>query len=698
MQAKRHGPAMQLSIIVVSYNVRHFLEQALQAVRKASKDLEVEVFVVDNNSVDGSPGMVRQKFPEVKLIALEENLGFAKANNLAIRQSRGKYVLLLNPDTLIPEDSLQKCYDFMEAHPQAGGLGVRMIDGTGRFLPESKRGFPSPFVAFCKTFGLSRLFPRSKIFNHYHLGYLSEHETHEVEVLSGAYMWLRRSVLDEIGLLDERFFMYGEDIDLSYRIIQAGYKNYYYSDTTIIHYKGESTRKGSLNYVRIFYHAMILFAEKHFRARKARWYIAFIHLAIYFRAFLSLSANIGRRLGLPLLDTTLLIAGMHFLKNFWARYHFHNPDYYPDVFYRINLPVYVLFWIGGAFFAGAYDRPYKPGPLIRGLLSGSLLLMAAYGFFPQEYRFSRALILMGTAWALSATLLLRLILHFLKHRNLKLFAPEQHNYLIVGSREESKRVRQLLHLAKAEGNYIGTVLPKGASFNQHAENKISKKITGKDRLSPNDKNENYLGSLDRLDEMVRIFKVNELVFCSRDLPAEHITYWMSKLGPNLHYRIAPEESLSIIGSRSKNMPGDLYTVEVRFNIDNPRQRRFKRLFDLIVGLLLLPLGLLQLFSLRLPFQLWKQAINVILGKSSWVGYAGTKAEQEGLPPLRPGICTIAEAFGESLKNADTTTIRRLNFLYAKDYGLERDREVLWQCLRKKVFPQKKRNRTDEKTN
>jgi len=233
---------MKLSVIIVNYNVKYFLEQALLSVQKACRNIEAEVFVVDNNSVDDSVQMVKAKFPKVNLIVNNNNPGFSIANNQAIQKSKGEYVLLLNPDTVVEEDTFIKCLDFMDEHPKAGGLGVKMIDGSGNFLPESKRGFPSPKVAFFKTFGLSSIFPKSKVFNHYHLGYLDKNETNEVEVLAGAFMFLRKSVLDEIGLLDEAFFMYGEDIDLSYRIIQAGYKNYYFADTTIIHYKGESTK------------------------------------------------------------------------------------------------------------------------------------------------------------------------------------------------------------------------------------------------------------------------------------------------------------------------------------------------------------------------------------------------------------------------------------------------------------------------
>ncbi|MEM1219389.1 MAG: glycosyltransferase family 2 protein, partial [Bacteroidota bacterium] len=195
-----------LSVVIVNYNVRYFLEQALLAVRKAATGLPVEVFVVDNNSVDDSVQMVKDKFSEVKLIANTSNPGFSIANNQAIRESSGRYVLLLNPDTVVEEDTFRICLAFMDQHPDAGGLGVKMIDGSGKFLPESKRGFPNFFVAFCKTVGLSTLFPKSRLFNRYHLGYLDKDENHEVDVLSGAFMLMRRSVLDEIGLLDEAFF------------------------------------------------------------------------------------------------------------------------------------------------------------------------------------------------------------------------------------------------------------------------------------------------------------------------------------------------------------------------------------------------------------------------------------------------------------------------------------------------------------
>ena len=330
---------MQLSIIIVNYNVRYFLEQCLLSVQKAVEGIEAEVFVVDNNSKDDSVAMVEKKFPEVILIANQDNPGFSKANNQAIRKSKGKYVLLLNPDTVVEEDTFNKCHAFMERTPDAGGLGVKMIDGTGRFLPESKRGFPSPWVAFCKTFGLSTFFPKSELFNRYHLGYLDENETNPVDVLAGAFMMMRKSVLDKIGLLDETFFMYGEDIDLSYRIIKGGYQNYYFAGTTIIHYKGESTRKGSLNYVKVFYNAMIIFAKKHFTGQKAWLFVLLLQMAIYFRAALTLIGNIFKRFWLPVVDGLIMVAGIFSLQSFWANYHFNRPEYFDSVSYtHLMLP------------------------------------------------------------------------------------------------------------------------------------------------------------------------------------------------------------------------------------------------------------------------------------------------------------------------------------------------------------------------
>ncbi len=298
---------MKLSVIIVNYNVKAYLEQCLRSVFEAMKGMDGEVFVVDNLSTDGSVEMVLEKFPGVRLIANKENVGFSRANNQAIRASRSEFVLLLNPDTVVGEDVFRKVIAFLEAHPKAGGLGVKMIDGRGKFLPESKRGLPTPTVAFFKITGLSRVFPKSRLFGRYHLGHLPENDNAPIEILSGACMFLRKSTLDQVGLLDENFFMYGEDIDLSYRITLGGFENWYFPDARIIHYKGESTKKSSVNYVFVFYNAMAIFARKHFARRGPQLFSLVIRGAIYLSAAAALVVRFLSGALLPMLDLVLLV-------------------------------------------------------------------------------------------------------------------------------------------------------------------------------------------------------------------------------------------------------------------------------------------------------------------------------------------------------------------------------------------------------
>jgi N-acetylglucosaminyl-diphospho-decaprenol L-rhamnosyltransferase len=297
---------MLLSVIIVNYRVPYFLELCLHSVRRALEGLDAEIIVVDNHSGDGSVNLLRPLFPEVKWIVNTENAGFARANNQALRQSNGDNLLFLNPDSIVPEDFARKCLGFMRSitpipdsfipdssNPSVsppGGLGVRMIDGSGRFLRESRRGFPSPWVAFCKLSGLTSLFPHSRYFARYYLGHLPADQPHPASVLSGACLWVSRSALDKTdapdktGPFDETFFMYAEDIDLSYRLESTGYTNYYFPGVTIIHFKGESTPK-DIRYIRQFYKAMIQFRRKHFRL--SVFSRAAIETAVWLRAAVS---------------------------------------------------------------------------------------------------------------------------------------------------------------------------------------------------------------------------------------------------------------------------------------------------------------------------------------------------------------------------------------------------------------------------
>lgn len=259
---------MQLSVIILNYNVRYFLEQCIISVQKALQTIDGEIIVVDNNSKDDSCQMVRQLFPTVKLIENKENLGFPKGNNIGVAQAQGKYICILNPDTVVAEDTFTKILKTENWQLNTGIIGCKLIDGTGNFLPESKRGIPTPWVAFTKIFGLYKLFPKSIFFNKYYAQHLTENQSGEVEILVGAFMVMPRKLYLEVGGFDENCFMYSDDIDLSYRVLKKGLKNYYYAETTVIHYKGESTVRDGL-YIKRFQEAMNYFYGKHFKKSMA---------------------------------------------------------------------------------------------------------------------------------------------------------------------------------------------------------------------------------------------------------------------------------------------------------------------------------------------------------------------------------------------------------------------------------------------
>ncbi len=642
---------MQLSVVIVNYNVQYFLEQCLHSVLKSGKGLEMEVFVVDNQSVDGSVEMVRQKFPQVKLIANDKNVGFSKANNQAIKVSKGKYVLLLNPDTVVEDDTLPKVVQFMDEHPDAGGLGVKMLDGQGRFLPESKRGLPTPGVAFSKIFGLSALFPRSKTFSGYHLGYLNPDKTHKVHVLSGAFMLLRKEVIDKTGALDEDFFMYGEDIDLSHRIIKAGYSNYYYPDARIIHYKGESTKKSSVNYVLVFYNAMIIFAKKHFSQKNARIFSFLINLAIYFRAFLAIAARFLQRIFWPALDAVLIYGGFYYLNNYWSHQVFASEaPYYPPAYMQFMVPAYIFFWLAAVYISGGYDRPVRLFRIVRGIIWGTIAILVIYALLPLHLRFSRALILLGSLWALFSMLLSRSMFTLIKEKTLHDSGPASKRVLITGDGNEAARILNMLRLS---GNtaFIGLVSLQPQKPEQ----------------------EGYLGTMEQINEIIEIYRINEVIFCADNMSSHDIISHMSMLqNKQVHFKIAPPESLYIIGSNSIDTFGDLFTINVN-GINLPANKRHKRLFDLTLAMLMLVTFPLHVLFQKHRWGFIKNLFKVIFSRLSYVGYHPAPGVDK-LPEIRKSILHP----GDAIKNKDLPeeTKENLNNLYAKDYKIESDLQIM----------------------
>lgn len=618
---------MILSVIIVNYNVKHFLEQCLNSVYSSERalacgdSLEIETFVVDNNSVDGSVEMVLEKFPQVSTIANKDNPGFAKANNQALKIAQGDYLLLLNPDTIVEKDTFVKCIDFMMQHRDCGALGVKMINGEGVFLKESKRGFPTPETSFYKISGLIRLFPHHPKIARYYMGHLSDDETNEIEILPGAYIMMSRESYEKVGGLDESYFMYGEDIDFSWRFILAGYKNYYLPTARIIHYKGESTKKGSMNYVYTFYNAMVIFARKYFRGKNARIYISLINMAIWARAGLSFVKRIFDKIAEPLVDFLVALGGFIAIKQLWATFWAENVSYYPAVYSWIVIPFYILFMMLVSWLYGGYDKPLKITRLIRGMGLGCLLLLAFYSLLDETQRYSRMVLLLGSAWSIISAIAIR-IPKMRKHKD---------NTLLVGGPDETQRVEQLIR------NYgIDTILI------EHAD--PAKGI--------------------QLDELIRVFKITDVVFCGRDIQTQEIINQMSSLkATGVRFKIVPSDSDIIIGSNIISNGEDLLSIDLN-TINTQFNRRNKRIFDILSSTLLLILTPIHFWFQDNKSQVFPHLFQVLIGKKSWVSEAN-------------GIFTPSDIL--SRKPVDT---QRLNQRYKQNYKLGTDIAILFKNMTK----------------
>lgn len=625
----------RLSVIIVNYNVEHFLDQCLDSVRRASELCSIEVLIVDNNSVDGSLSMLESKYPEYTLIKNLVNVGFSRANNQAIKVAQGEYILLLNPDTVVAEDTFQKVISFMDAHPNAGGLGVHMIDGKGNFLPESKRGLPTPMVAFYKIFGLSKLFPKSKRFGQYHLGHIAEGETSKIDVLSGAFMLMRKSALDKVGLLDEDYFMYGEDIDLSYRIQKGGFDNYYYPETSIIHYKGESTKKSSVNYVFVFYKAMVIFARKHFAGKQAGLFSILINSAIYLRAFLALVSRMSKRLFFPLFDFLYVTIGLFALTNYWKMSNIE----FPEDLIKYSIPIYAFAWIATAFFNGGYDYPIRLFKYGKSVGIATLIILVAYAILPKDFQFSRLFIFAGALWTLTYFLISRLFLHFAIGKRFKLFKTGKRSFAIVAEEEEFERIKSLLTQTHSNLDII-------------------------------ERSETLTSDLPRL---------SEIIFSSADSSYGEIIKRMCDWKSNENdFKIAPRNGNVLIGSNSIDSAGDLYILNLNA-LGSTENVRKKRLFDVTFSLLLiisLPVSLL-LVERKKHFA--RNCAKILFGNYTFVGYSDTEMKTDvRLPKMKEGLLSPSEA----LDSSNGSLREKLNLLYARDYSMRKDFSILIKSWRK----------------
>lgn len=629
---------VDISIIIVSYNVKLFLEQTINAVLSSTGDFSFEIIVVDNNSSDDSVKYIGANISHpIQFIVNKENVGFAKANNQAIQVASGKYVLLLNPDTVVQEDTLVKCLDFAKSNNYIGALGVRMIDGGGVFLPESKRSLPTPMNSFWKLSGIANLFPRSAVFNAYNLGHISEDADGEVDVLCGAFMFMPTKIVKEVGMLDEDYFMYGEDIDLSYKIKKADYQIWYLGSNSIIHYKGQSTQKSSLAYVNTFYNAMSIFAKKHYNSSALT--LTILSIAITLRRFTSVLKRIFKSVFPVILDGLIFVVGIVVIKSFWAEYQFNNPQYYDSTSITLNIYIYVITWLLVLWVAKSYALYTNLKVYISSVFIGLLIILIGYSLLPESLRTSRAIILLSALWVLFSGSMLRLI-----YRRINKNDVLKKRIGIVGHQTEVSRAKNIV--SNVLGHQTFTMQLDPIKF-----------------------------SLDYLIAQKEFHQLNEIIFCLKDINLDKALRIMSKKISGLNYKLIGDKSLNIIGSNKSNLIGEVYGVDIEYRLADSLNLYYKRLVDIIGSFILILFIPLLMISRRFRHSFsFIKLCKVLTGSLTLVGFSRSDTKLESLPPIKDGCIEISS---NSIAEIDH---HHINTSYALHYTPWRDIVILFDSL------------------
>lgn len=665
---------MDISVIIVNYNVREFLLGALKSLRKSldASGLEAEVFVVDNASRDGSAEMVAREFPEVKLRALQENIGFGKANNLALREATGEYLLILNPDTILGEDTLKVMVDFMRSHPDAGAAGCKLLNADGSFQLSCRRGFPTPWASFTKLFGLSKVFPKSRLFAQYNLTYLSENETYAVDALVGAFMLLSHEAYEKTQGFDEEYFMYGEDLDLSYRINKAGLKNYYVAETSTVHFKGESTRRSTLNEVKVFYEAMHIFVKKHYG--KSRVFSLMLRLGIAMRAVVATVKKYRGAVALAVADAFAVNVSILMISKIFFGAFQGLPEYdYPWVF--IFPPLVVVFCVG---LVGGYKREHRRRS--RYVFYGmpiALIGMSSLTYFFKDFIFSRTLILMitgvSTIGLIGVRMFFKLVDRF-RYGGEGTAKPHLRRTLIAGTGEEAVRIATLLQSSGFTRRY------ELKGFVDTDLTRTGEKILGDVAIK---------GDLAMLSKIVRDERIEEVIFPSDAFTYSEMLAAMQRVSDEapleVHFNVVPQAT-DVLLSRSKieviTAPASqesLAVMPLEYNVHRFSHRLAKRVLDIIVALVAIPvLSLVQILSRNEHRQeTLRQLREVLRGKLSLVGVRPASTSEQWL--CKEGVISLAD-----LSNGAATfraeDVEQMNLYYARHHTFGMDIEILLRSL------------------
>jgi O-antigen biosynthesis protein len=659
---------MDLSIIIVNYNVREFLDNALVSISKAARGLEHEIYVVDNASDDGSVELIRSKFPGVKLIVNESNLGFARANNLAIRKVKGTYLLLINPDTIVQENTLHVMVDFFEKNPDVGMAGCKILNPDGKLQIACRRSFPTPMTAFTKIVGLSSIFPNSRIFSRYNLTYLNPDETYEVDAISGSFMMLRRTVYETVGGFDEDFFMYGEDLDWCYRIQKAGWKIFYVHSTQIIHYKGESTKRSDLDEIGIFYQAMHLFVKKHL---SNSWLShSLLRSGIVLRTLLAFLWKAFRNSIVPVCDIILIDISQVVGEFLWIGRLGTFPHYAYPIIYIVPPLILVVIM----YFFGVYTERRHAISRTFGAVAIGFMVISALVFFFKDFGFSRAVTLLSFGQNLLYLPGWRLLLRLVSRSGERMFFGRR--TLIVGTSSSAQEVlRKVRMRADDEYDVVGFV-----DINRQ---RLGEQISGI----------NIVGSIDNIGKIIRESKITDVIFSTDTLSYGEI---LSVIGRSrertVNFRLVPNNLEVIIGKTHIDHLDDIPLVEIDYNIDKSLNRLTKRAFDILLSVVLLisiyPFVYLRKSLISKPLSVFATAVcNIPLVLQGRYSFVGRPVQTENNNPPTDGKELYLGKIGltgivqmntrESLSQEE---IERYNLYYAKNQSLSLDIEILLKSL------------------
>jgi GT2 family glycosyltransferase len=668
---------MDISIVIVNYNVREFLRGALESIRRslANGNLTGEIMVVDNASIDGSQEMVRRDFPDVKLYDLPKNIGFGRANNIAMRDAKGDYILVVNPDTILGEDTLGVMIDFMKSHPECGVSGCKLLNADGSFQVSCRRGFPSPWASFTKLFGLASIFPNSPLFAQYNLTYLPVDETYEIDALAGAFMLLSREAFEKTGGFDEDFFMYGEDIDLSYRIKKAGLNVYYVHSTSTVHFKGESTRRSVLNEVKVFYEAMHTFVAKHYGASPL--FNGLLRLGIFLRSTLAFFKKYRGAIILAAADLFAVFAAIFGISRFVIGSWFGLPKVdYPWVFIISPIVVITVLSIVGAYLP---ENRRKARPVILAM-PVILIVISSFTYFFKEFTASRSLVLELTAVLTVLLVLVRSVFRFIdrfRYGGEGSAKPVLRRTLIAGTGSEALRIAGLLRSSGFSRRYDLTG------------------FIGKDlsdiRTEPMPGLQ-ILGDLRMLDRVIREHNINQVIFPSDAFSYSDMLLAMQRVSNDLDtqevsFNVVPQAT-DVLLSRSKIeviSPPDAETsfavMPLEYNIQKISHRLAKRLFDIFIGVLAFPVvSLFALFRNSSSEETTLSALkDVLKGNRSLVGIRPTGETSPRL--AKTGMMSLADiTYPASPGIARNEDIEQVNLYYARNHTIGMDIEILLRSV------------------